>query len=167
MGGFRKAVRTIVLLASCFFAALALKFLLVDGEPLAAAGALLFSLPASGIFLFLRDVQEETDPLHGWLVENAAQIKQGTALHDGAPFRLETALTRFGGCTSIIIWSGRFRSPLRVEGSTAARFDGLLYSAVTLVTGWWGLHGLFWTIPALIENLRGGKRITVEELLKR
>jgi hypothetical protein len=34
---------------------------------------------------------------------------------------------------------------------------GLQASAITLVAGWWSIHGFFWTLQTLVENLVGGQ----------
>jgi hypothetical protein len=37
---------------------------------------------------------------------------------------------------------------------------GLPYAAFSAVLGWWSLMGFFWTIQALVQNLKGGVDMT-------
>lgn len=47
---------------------------------------------------------------------------------------------------------------LRPGGSRVAR--GLGYTLFSALLGWWSLMGIFWTIQALVQNLRGGVDVT-------
>ena len=66
-------------------------------------------------------------------------------------------------CFSIIIMS--FRRPSRIyfiKAGEDAIGKGVGYTVISLLFGWWGLHGLIWTIQSVITNLRGGKDFTFE-----
>jgi hypothetical protein len=100
-----------------------------------------------------------------WLHEQRDALRMGRIEHSGQAISRSTEVIQYRLCISIIV--------LTVEFDTAfvPMRDGHWRSAVvpTLVTcllGWWGIpFGPFYTIAAVIHNIRGGQRRSVQELL--
>lgn len=161
---FRRLIRYSVLLVSCLGFAGALKFMIVDRELMAVLGALILALPSLGVFFYLNQAQEE-DPFISWLKENAELVRAGTAMYKGSRITPDTQLTQFQACTSLIFWSGKYTSRLQVEGIDSPAKAKIFFSLLALLTGWWSIHGIVWTVQVLHNNLKGGRKTTVREFL--
>lgn len=160
----RRGIRYLVLVLSACFFLMGLVAAAYEREPAAAAGSLLLAAVAYGVSLYLQRVQEP-DPFLIWLSEHAGEVMAGTALYEGTPVRPDDELVQFHACTSIVLLSFKYASPFLVPSHQPIARAGLVYSLVTLATGWWGLHGIFWSFQALYKNLRGGTRIRVGDLI--
>ena len=70
----------------------------------------------------------------------------------------------FEYCISILVLSFKRVSGvhlIKVEDSAFRK--GALYSAISLLLGWWGIPwGPIWTVSTLVTNCRGGRDITSE-----
>ena len=88
----------------------------------------------------------------------------GTVIVEGMNLRLDTELSAYrcivGTLFSTLVIESIFRKT--EDGSHP---DALTYSLGTLLLGWWSLSGPVWAMLALSENLRGGKRIKIQELI--
>ena len=70
---------------------------------------------------------------------------------------------QFEVCVSMFLLYARFRT------SYFPKDQGLptriLATVLVFLFGWWSLSGPFVTVQSLAVNLRGGRRMTVQELL--
>lgn len=69
-------------------------------------------------------------------------------------------------CVSVLFYTFKSSSDIYlVRGNESAVFNGLGFTVVSLLAGWWGIPwGPIYTIQALIENLGGGVDVTEEVL---
>ena len=69
---------------------------------------------------------------------------------------------RYYYCFSVIILSfKRTSEPQLVTAGKSPILAGLPWTALTLVTGWWGIPwGPIWSISCIAKNMRGGDDIT-------
>jgi hypothetical protein len=65
-------------------------------------------------------------------------------------------------CISIVVMTFRRGSPVYFVRAGESRFkQGLPYTLLSLVAGWWGIpFGPIFTIQSLYVNCRGGKDVT-------
>src|SRR5438093_684538 len=70
----------------------------------------------------------------------------------------------FECCISLIVITLRRPSPVRFLGpGESGVVQGLPYTVVSLLLGWWGLPwGVIYTPLALLTNLAGGRDVTAE-----
>lgn len=69
-------------------------------------------------------------------------------------------------CISILILTFRRDSNVYfIRGGRSGVSQGLIYSALSFLFGWWGIPwGPIYTIQSLIRNFQGGKDVTREVL---
>ncbi|GEM_PF-5047910 len=96
------------------------------------------------------------------------ELRQGgTVVVDQLLLRNETIVTTYQLTVGLILTSLTISSPYRVYSDNEAP-EGLLYSAGSLLAGWWAFpSGPTRTIASLAQNLSGGRRETVASLLAR
>lgn len=158
----RTALRRFVAFATAWLGLIVLKLLVYNREPAAAAIALVLALFMFGIYLFLRSAQE-VEPFVAWLRANEQAVRAGSAPYCRRRIGLDTECVRYGGCTSIIVWTGKYASSW--NPADRALGEGCVYSLVALSTGWWSISGLVWTFKVLVGNARGGERVKAGYLM--
>lgn len=88
----------------------------------------------------------------------------GSLLVDGKVLRYDTELTTFyasvGSLFSVVIVPSRYHFP--DEGRSAG---ALSLSLLSLISGWWSPTGPIHTLSFLHQNLSGGERKRVQELI--
>ena len=66
---------------------------------------------------------------------------------------------------SLLIVSFKLPSRPLIEGTDPISDRAVIYTLLTLLLGWWGLHGLIWTPGALMANARGGRLSTLGDAI--
>lgn len=100
------------------------------------------------------------------LVNLRERLERGeTIAIDDRRYRLRTELSTYRMSVGALITSINVESLYHApEGEDSA--EGLFYSIISLLTGWWALpFGPIYTLGFVTSNLRGGVRTTVEDLL--
>lgn len=70
-------------------------------------------------------------------------------------------LVQYDYCFSFFVYATKNSSDLYfIKSDENAVLKGLSYTVATALFGWWSIVGPFWTVPALINNLRGGRDLT-------
>jgi uncharacterized membrane protein HdeD (DUF308 family) len=80
------------------------------------------------------------------------------------PLSLQSELVQFEVCVSMFLLYAQFRTAYVME--ERSRPLQIFASALSLLFGWWALHGPYVTVKSLLVNARGGHRVSVEALLK-
>ena len=88
----------------------------------------------------------------------------GSVVVDQILLRYDTPLTSYQANIGGILCSASIPSPYLVR-SGEPHAIAFVYSALSLVTGWWSLSGPLFTVDALQRNLRGGVATTVAQLI--
>jgi hypothetical protein len=125
------------------------------------------------IFFHQRREQRAEAVFRAWLAANAAALPQAGAHYQALPSttkhyqdRWVTAATptrQFTLVVSILIVSFKLPSRPLIEGADPIADRAVIYTLLTLLLGWWILHGLIWTPGALVANARGGRLSTLGE----
>lgn len=140
---------------------------LSQGDYVEGLGGLVIGSALLGSYFFFRSEEHKAQDLLAWVADNAPLLERGNVLpYQGMRLSANSELVRFQACLSFLVVSTTAPSRYFVKGEPATTAIGLLYNAITLVFGWWGIPwGPVWTIKALVRNLRGGERLTVADLL--
>jgi len=91
-----------------------------------------------------------------------------TGIVNMSPDRLRHEIERGGKfvifeyCISIVVLSFKRVSGVHfIKAEESAIRKGAIYSAISLLLGWWGIPwGPIWTVSSLVTNCRGGRDIT-------
>lgn len=141
------------------------------GEGLVCLGLSVFCL---GAFAILKAEKNKRVDFVNWVAQNREAIQAGRASYEGKEVTPQTQLVQFMVVISLLVISirvpSRFfflsRESAIIHEQRSADMAGIIYSLITLVTGWWGIpHGPVWTVKALYKNLTHGYRISVSDLL--
>jgi hypothetical protein len=104
-------------------------------------------------------------PLLKWIAGNDQLIEQGAASYQGQRVTKNSNVTRYGVVCSCLIATMRTHTPFLLADSEEARAAALRSTLVTALFGWWALFGIGYTPITLIQNLRGGDKRTVEQVI--
>lgn len=100
-----------------------------------------------------------------WLHEQREALRMGRIEYSGHAISRSTELIQYRICVSMILFTVEFSTaffPVR-DGH---RRSAVVPTLITCLLGWWGIpFGPFYTIAAVIHNLRGGHKRSVQELL--
>ena len=161
------------LLAVCFWlyaAGLALERMAEDKT--AAMVMALFSLAmATGtaycLYRQLKWVKEDK-LFKEWLIVNAEKIRnQHILFYRAQRISLNTELVRHHLVFSALIVSFRMQTRWTIKGKESRQWHALACCLYTLVYGWWGFpFGIYWTLVALVKNLKGSTSVRVQDLLQ-
>ncbi|MCP4592316.1 MAG: hypothetical protein GY842_16410 [bacterium] len=90
-------------------------------------------------------------------------MSDGEVRYEGQPITLDTELTHFVVCVSLLVVTIQLHSrPLRCGEARSIRYR-LGFTLLTLLLGWWALPwGPIRTIKAVRVNLTGGMSDTVK-----
>ena len=101
-----------------------------------------------------------------WLQANRPSIEKGWSYYEGRKVTLNSIVSQYQACVSLLILTMRFRSPRVVVGSPPQQNTAITYTLIASLFGWWGFPwGFIYTPQAIYRNLHGGYRQTVSELL--
>lgn len=133
-----------------------------------ADGGLLLGLGAAlggALYLLSKEQEKSLEFLH-WVQTNRQMILQGWSYYNGKKITPRTVVTQYQACISFLVATTRFRSPRVVVKSDKSQSTALIYTAISLLFGWWGFPwGFIYTPQAIYRNLSGGYRQTIAELL--
>lgn len=133
------------------------------GEGLVCLGISVFCL---GAFAILKTEERKRKEFASWFAQNKEAIQGGRASYEGKEINPQTQLVQFTVVISLLVISTRVPSRYYVLGQESTTLVGIIYSVITLITGWWGIpHGPIWTVKAVYKNLTNGYRISVSDLL--
>ncbi len=120
------------------------------------------------IAIFLKKDKNKSDNFLLWLVNNAAQVRKGTARYEGKLITLATEVTQFQACFSFLIMTTKSPSRFFIKGHDNLIAIGLVYTLVTLVFGWWGLPwGPIYTLETLYRNTVGGHKQNIGDMINK
>ena len=135
------------------------------GESFVAA--VLAAATAYAVYRRWKGAQED-QRFKNWLIANAGRIRK----HEAVFFRsqrisLDTELVRHHLVISALVLSLRMHTRWIIKGCEPRFFHALSACLYTMLYGWWGFpFGIYWTIVALVKNMRGATTIKVGELLQ-
>ena len=103
-----------------------------------------------------------------WLSANRHELQSGvTLIYDGCLISLQTKTRQFEACFSFGLITVRFPSRFLFLDKDHVIFMGIIYSLYTFLFGWWGFPwGPVFTIKAIIHNLVGGHKATIQALIQ-
>ena len=100
------------------------------------------------------------------IAEQRGVIAAGGGRLGGYPVTLQTEIVRYEAAVSVLYVSSRFSSPFLLVGRDNTALWQYGMSVLALLIGWWGIPwGPIFTIQALRNNLRGGTRFRLSELI--
>jgi hypothetical protein len=136
-----------------------------DRSTVEALGGLAIAATLIGTHLFVRGARRRDAEFLLWLDANRDGVQSEGASYEGTSITASTELTQYELVASFLIVSFRIPSRLYVDRD-ASVLTALLFALLTFVLGWWGIPwGPLYTVRALWNNLRGGTRRTVGDLL--
>jgi|GEM_PF-5553511 len=92
-------------------------------------------------------------------------LSGGEATYNIYTFNKNTELRRYQWAFSAVVLSTRGKSAYYV--APVAWWKSGFFTLFSLLFGWWGIpFGPFWTWEVIRNNLRGGQKFTVEDLIK-
>lgn len=101
-----------------------------------------------------------------WLAQNYQAIKDGGAVFDGERVTLDSTVTQYECCYSVIFFTSKNRSPFLLMGSSQQKRTAVIYTILTLLFGWWGIPwGFLWPPAIIASNICGGLKLTVGQLI--
>ncbi len=101
-----------------------------------------------------------------WLAHNVSGIKDGTAVYNGERVTAESIVTRYELCYSIILFTSKKSSGFLLMGTPEQKRTLITYTLLTFLFGWWGIPwGFIWPPAIIANNLFGGVKVTVGQLL--
>ena len=137
-----------------------------DGDTIAAATGFAIGAFLLAAFVHQRREQRVAAEFRSWLAANAAAILQRGGAQCGDTWvTADTRTRQLTLCISMIVVGFKLPSRPLIEGHDTIGARAVLYSLLTMMLGWWSLHGLLWTPVAMVHNLRGGKEATLREHL--
>lgn len=106
------------------------------------------------------------EPFLTWVLMNQQAIKDGSAVYEGERVTLSSEGVRFETCVSVLIMTMRKKSPMLLAGSSQAKQCQVASTLLSLLVGWWGVpFGIIFTPFVVANNLWGGDKTTVTEIL--
>lgn len=106
------------------------------------------------------------EPFINWLADNVSGIKDGTAVYNGERITTETVVTRYEMCYSIIFFTSKQSSSYVLMGTPQQKRILITNTLLTFLFGWWGFPwGIIWTPAIIANNLFGGVKATVGQLI--
>lgn len=129
----------------------------------------IFLVVMLGVFAFAQSQKKKRIEFNKSLFLAAEKLQSGSTDIDGMTIHRDTYLCTYELCFSWIIGSYKFHSCYAVPGTPKAIITSLLFSALSMITGWWSLWGFFWTPMVVVANLTNANRkqaISILEELK-
>lgn len=114
----------------------------------------------------LQRAQSESERFIAWLNEHRDQIIAGPIRYEDQVVSIDDTVSRFDVCVSAVFATATYHSAYRLVDDPARPGINLLCTSCTLLMGWWGLPwGPIQTINSLCQNLAGGRRCRVGDLI--
>lgn len=111
-----------------------------------------------GVFAFAQNQKARRIEFNKSLLHAAENLKAGRAEIGGMTISNDTYLCTYELCFSWIVGSFKFHSDYSVPGTPKAITTAILFSILSMITGWWSLWGLFWTPMVIVSNLTSANR---------
>ena len=117
----------------------------------------------AAVFVFYRIERYRSLRFLRWLREHREELLTGVATFKGTTFTRTSEVVQYEVCVSMCLIYSHFRTGY----CTLARSLAMKILSIVVVSlfGWWSFTGPFVTIQCLVVNLRGGHRVSVEDLL--
>jgi hypothetical protein len=133
------------------------------GEGWVCLGLSVFCL---GAFAILRMERIRRKNFANWFAQNREAIQGGRASYEGMEVTSQTQLVQFTVVISLLVITLRVPSRYYILGQETTTLPGILYSVITLATGWWGIpHGPIYTVQTIYKNLTHRHVISLSDLL--
>jgi len=117
----------------------------------------------AAVFVFYQVERYRSLRLLTWLRDHRDELRTGEATFSGTTFSRTSELVQYEVCVSMFLLYAQFRTSYCVAGRSSVM--KALSTVVVSLFGWWSLPGPFVTIKSLVVNLRGGHRVSVQDLL--
>lgn len=119
------------------------------------------------IFLHFQLQEKKAEEFESWLAENVCKVYADKAEYKGMKVSLDTKITRFQFCLSLIFMTIKVPSGyLFTEKMFTVAMNNIAYTVCSLIFGWWGLPwGPIYTIQVTFSNIFGGKKMLVRQLI--
>lgn len=138
-----------------------------------ALAAYTASVILASIYVYFRLQRKVESKLLVWLDENSYEIRNGYARYQNMRITPATQYTQYEMVISFVVLHSRLLTSPRLNevrpvilSNIGYRSTGVLLSAMTLILGWWSIPwGPIHTIRAVLQNIRGGHKGEVGELL--
>jgi hypothetical protein len=141
-------------------------FGLGDHNYTAAAVFSALSFIPIGAYTYNYKQDKRSKAFAAWLGENVEKVMQGGASYEGVLITPKTELVRYTVACSILILTAKQASPLMIADKDDTTKLAAIYTLISLVFGWWGIPwGPIYTVQAVYNNLRGGTRQTIQDIL--
>jgi len=139
---------------------------LYNGEYQTIPECLLASLICLIIYYFLNREKKKSVEFISWVIENKNNIENGGTYLEFAEIKPDTELIQFQICISFILFSVKSPSRFLVKGYDKTLSKKTICTIISFIFGWWGIPwGPIYTIQTICNNLAGGKKIKVSDLL--
>lgn len=139
---------------------------LINGVYDEAMVGVAISILAIGIYSVLKIEERKNRKFIEWLYKNYNEVLKGNATYNGIKIMSDTELKRYQFCLSFLFISFKKKSKYYISDYHFTKCIGFAHSMLTCVLGWWGLPwGPIYTVQVILNNIKGGEKITVHELL--
>ena len=119
-----------------------------------------------GSWVYFVRQEEQSEQFLAWIYENQEQLNCGQLRYDNKTVTSKSEVVRFQTCFSLIIFSIKSNSSYLIRGQENEIVIALLYSLIAFFLGLWGIPwGPVYTFQVLAENIRGGEKRTVNDLI--
>ncbi len=109
---------------------------------------------------------DSSESFVNWLALNLQAIRDGSAMFNGERVTVDSVVTQYELCYSILILTSKKRSSFLLMGTPEQKRTVATYTLLTLLFGWWGIPwGFIWSPAIIANNLFGGIKLTVGQLI--
>jgi hypothetical protein len=98
-----------------------------------------------------------------WLRDHREDLRTGEVTFSGQSLSRVSELVQYEVCVSMFLLYAQFRTSYCLKGRSPLM--QVFSTAAVLLFGWWSLWGPIVTIKNLVVNVRGGRSVSVQELL--
>ena len=129
--------------------------------------ALVVAVISVGAYFFFRKERKDAEIFLNWLVKNATEIMKKGLYYQNSDNLItpDTELVQYRATASVLVATGTFYSNFHNRKNSARFLPLVVYTLYSTVFGWWGIKGFFYNLVSIINNLKGGKKLTVNQLL--
>ena len=117
----------------------------------------------TGAFAFYRVERYRSLRFLMWLRDHRDDLRTGEATFSRQSLSRTSELVQYEVCVSMFVIYAQFRTSYCTKGRSL--WMQILSTTIVLLFGWWSLWGPVVTIKSIVINVRGGHRISVQELL--
>jgi len=110
--------------------------------------------------------RKEPDSFIKQLQENKGTINSQGWMYGENLIKPDTEITQFFFTFSLITVSFKIPSRFYIVGEENTALINIIYSVLSFILGWWAIPvGPFYTISSLTNNLKGGRKMVVSEVI--